>query len=312
MRTAINSLTSALWQSPRILLPLPPLFWAINLLIGRAFAANLPPFGLTFWRWAVASVILVPIVWATLKQHREALRSCWKLILVCTVSGFICYPVLNYFGLHTTPAASASILNSTLPLMVPLFAWLISGDRPSARVVGGILISFVGVIWIVSQGHPSRVLEIGVSRGELLVLLAVAGYAFYSVCLRFRPKGLPDMAFLAAMSVGACVISMPPWIGEGLTGQHFPLATYSVLSVLFIGIFASLLGAAFWNRCIDLLGPSVTGASFHLMPVYASALALTFLGEPIHTFHLIGIALILIGFAIAVRLKPRPAAPSSN
>ena len=86
-------------------------------------------------------------------------------------------------------------------------------------------------------------------------------------------------------------------------------------NTLFIGIFASLIGAALWNRCVAALGPTLTGASFHLVAVYSSALAFLLLGEPVRVFHLVGIALILAGFAIAVlprRTLPGPRAKTGS
>lgn len=303
-----SGLLDLVWRRPYALLPLPPLFWAGNLVIGRAFAQELPPFGLTFWRWVVASAVLLPFVWRDLVAHRRTLLAHWPVILGCAASGFAGYPVLNYLGLHTTPAATAAMLNSTLPLMVPIFAWAMSGEAPRPRVAAGIALSFLGVGWIVGRGDPATLAALSIGGGEILVLLAVAGFALYSVLLRWRPKGVPPMAFLAATTLTACVLMAPFWIFEEAAGRSVPFAPWAVASLLFIGIFSSLLGNAFWNRCVAALGPALTGASFHLMAVYSSALAFLLLGEPVHGFHLIGIGLILLGFATAVLPARRAAA----
>ncbi|WP_202964680.1 DMT family transporter [Inquilinus limosus] len=303
-----DGLLDLVWRRPYVLLPLPPLFWAGNLVIGRAFAQELPPFGLTFWRWVVASAVLLPFVWRDLVAHRRDLLAHWPVIVGCAASGFAGYPVLNYLGLHTTPAATAAMLNSTLPLMVPLFAWAMTGEAPRPRVVAGIVLSFLGVGWIVGRGDPATLATLSIGGGELLVLLAVGGFALYSVLLRWRPRDVPPMAFLAATTLAACVLMAPFWIVEEAAGHSLPVAAYAIASLLFIGIFSSLVANAFWNRCVATLGPALTGASFHLMAVYSSALAFLLLGEPVRGFHLIGIGLILLGFAIAV--VPKGAAMS--
>jgi drug/metabolite transporter (DMT)-like permease len=297
------------WQKPYALLPFGPLFWAINLLIGRAYASQLPPFGLTFWRWVVASLCMLPFVWRELLAKRRDIFAHLPLIVAVSVSGFAGYPILNYFALHTTPAATAAVLNSALPLMVPLLAWLIAGDLPSPRMLLGIIISFAGVVVIVCRGELAVLTSLSFGAGECEVLLAVAGYALYSVLLRHRPQTLSGMALLATMSLTTAAILLPFWIGESLFGRLMPTQPYAIASVLFIGIFASLIGAAFWNRCVAVLGPTLTGASFHLMAIYSSALAFLLLGEPIRTFHVGGIALILVGFAVAV-VPLRPARTS--
>ncbi|TSD87571.1 DMT family transporter [Mycobacterium sp. KBS0706] len=298
--TATRGLLDLVWRRPYALLPLPPLFWAGNLVIGRAFAQELPPFGLTFWRWVVASAVLLPFVWRDLVAHRRALLAHWPVIIGCAASGFAGYPVLNYLGLHSTPAATAAMLNSTLPLMVPIFAWAITREAPRPRVVAGIALSFLGVGWIVGRGDPATLAALSIGGGEILVLLAVAGFALYSILLRWRPGTVPPMAFLAATTLAACVLMAPFWIFEEAAGRSVPFAPWAIASLLFIGVFSSLLGNLFWNRCVAALGPALTGASFHLMAVYSAALAFLLLGEPVHGFHLVGIGLILLGFAIAV------------
>lgn len=308
-------LIDLLWRRPYALLPLPPLFWAANLLIGRAFGNELPPFGLTFWRWVVASLCVLPFVGRELVEKRRELFVHGRLIVAISVSGFAGYPLFNYFALHTTPAATAAMLNSALPLMVPLFGWMIAGDTPARRTIAGIVISFAGVVWIIGRGDPSILASLSIGRGEVEVLLAVAGYALYSVLLRYRPGSISDMAFVGALSVTTTVLMLPGWLIETAMGRPMPFAPYVAASVLFIGIFASLIGAALWNRCVAALGPTLTGASFHLVAVYSSALAFLLLGEPVRVFHLVGIALILAGFAIAVlprRTLPGPQAKTGS
>jgi drug/metabolite transporter (DMT)-like permease len=298
-------------RRPYALLLLPPLFWAGNLLIGRAYATELPPFGLAFWRWVIASACLLPFVGRELWAKREEVREHWPVIVGCAASGFAGYPVLNYLALHTTPAATAAMLNSTLPLMVPLLAWGIAREAPSPRTVFGILVSFVGVGWIVGQGSWSVLTSLSVGAGELLVLAAVAGYALYSVLLRFRPRSISDMGFLGATMLATVGLLLPGWLWEQVSGRSMPVAPYSIASLVFIGVFASLAATAVWNHCVTRFGPTLTGASFHLVAVYSAVLAFLLLGEPIQGFHLVGIALILAGFAVATlrRRSTTPAGP---
>ncbi|WP_051248121.1 DMT family transporter [Inquilinus limosus] len=201
------------------------------------------------------------------------------------------------------------MLNYTLPLMMPICAWLIAGEAPRRRVVAGIALSFLGVGWIVGRGDPATFASLSIGGGEILVLLAAAGYALYSVLLRYGPKGVPGMAFMAALTLATSALMMPFWLIEEAAGRSILLVPHTIASLLFIGIFSSLLGAALWNRCVATLGPALTGASFHLVAVYSSVLAFLLLGEPIRGFHLVGIGLILLGFAIAIlpaRISARP------
>lgn len=293
------ALGERLWARPALLLWLPPLFWAGNLVLGRALGPSFPPVSLAVGRWLVALVVLAPFVARRAYAQRDLLRGHALLILACGAFGVAGYNALGYLALQTVPAASVAFLNSTLPLMVPLAAFILGVERIRPRTILGIGLSFIGVIWIVSRGDLASLGHLSLGGGEMLVLIAVANYALYSVLIRRKPAAIDPLVFLAATMVTGLMVLMPFWVVELARGATIPLDAGSVAAVLYIGVFASLLAFVLWNRCVALLGPSVTGASFHLVALFTAALAFLLLGEPVRLFHLIGIALILAGFAIA-------------
>lgn len=293
------SLVRRLWARPLLLLPLPPLFWAGNIVLGRAMGETLPPVALSMARWLVALLVLLPFIAGRAVDQRWLVAHHWRLLLACGALGVAGYNALNYIALHTVPAASVGFLNSTLPLMVPLVAFAMGVERPRALTLAGIAISFTGVAWIVARGDPANLAQLGLSAGEPLVLLAVLNYALYSVLVRRRPLGLDPLVFLAATIACGLVVMLPFWLLEHASGAALPLDLTSLAAVLYIGVFASLLAFILWNRCVAVLGPSITGASFHLMALFTAILALLVLGEPIRSYHIAGAALILGGFALA-------------
>jgi drug/metabolite transporter (DMT)-like permease len=191
--------------------------------------------------------------------------------------------------------------------MVPLAAFALGVERVAPRTLGGIALSFVGVAWIVSRGDPGGLRQLSLGGGELLVLVAVANYALYSVLLRRKPAAIDPLVFLAASMAAGLAVLMPFWAAELAGGASIPRDAGSLAAVAYIGIFASLLAFVLWNRCVALLGASVTGASFHLVALFTAALAFLVLREPLAPYHLIGIALILAGFALATLRRPEPA-----
>jgi len=80
--------------------------------------------------------------------------------------------------------------------MVPLLEWMILGHRPAPRVIAGILVSFSAVAWIAGRGTWSTLAALSIGRGELLVLLAVACFALYTVLLRYRPAEVSPLLFI--------------------------------------------------------------------------------------------------------------------
>ncbi|MCJ0764827.1 DMT family transporter [Variovorax terrae] len=299
----MRRLLLALWAHPVWLLWLPPAFWAGNLVLGRALGPVFPPVSLAVGRWVVALAALSPFVWRQAWRERALLARHWRLITACGAFGIAGYNALGYLALQTVPAASVAFLNSTLPLMVPLAALVLGVERITGKALLGIAISFVGVAWIVARGDLASLAALRFDGGELLVLLAVANYAVYSVLLRCKPAAISPLVFLAATMAAGLAVLMPFWVFELARGAQIPTDPTSLGAVLYIGIFASLFAFILWNRCVAMLGATVTGVSFHLVALFTALLAFLLLQEPVRAFHLAGIALILLGFFVTT-LRP--------
>lgn len=289
----------AVWRRPYLLLWLPPAFWAGNLVLGRGLAETMPPVSLAVGRWLVALLLLLPFVARGLWHQRALLwRQRW-LVLLCGGFGIAGYNALAYVALRTVPAVNVAFLNSTLPLMIPLAAFLLSRDRISRQTLLGIAVSFAGISWIVSRGEPALLLSLHFAPADLLVLLAILNYALYSVLLRRRDAALDPLVFLAATMASGLLVLLPFWLWELRAGAVIPFDVASLAAVAYIGVFASLLAFILWNRCVTMLGATVTGVSFHLVAVFTALLAFLLLDEPAREFHIVGILFILAGFAIA-------------
>lgn len=288
----------ALWARPNWLLWLPPAFWAGNLVLGRALGPVFPPVSLAVGRWVVALAVLVPFVGRQAWHERDLLARHWRLVAACGAFGIAGYNALGYLALQTVPAASVAFLNSTLPLMVPLAAVVLGVERITWKALVGIAISFVGVVWIVARGDVASLAGLRIDGGELLVLLAVANYAAYSVLLRRKPAAISPLVFLAATMAAGLLVLLPFWAFEIARGARIPTDLASAGAVLYIGVFASLFAFILWSRCVATLGATVTGVSFHLVALFTALLAFLVLGEPVCAFHVAGIALILLGFFV--------------
>jgi drug/metabolite transporter (DMT)-like permease len=297
-----------IWERPLLLLWLPPLFWAGNLVLGRALSTSFPPVSLAVGRWLVALIALLPFVIGDIWRQWKLLRASWRLILACGAFGIAGYNALAYVALQSTPTASVAFLNSTLPLMVPVAAALLGVERISARTIAGIVISFAGVTWIVARGDLGSLAGLSLAGGEMLVIVAVANYALYSVLLRRKPGAIEPLVFLAATMASGLAVLAPFCVWELAQGARIPSDAASLGAVLYIGLFASLFAFILWNRCVATLGASVTGVSFHLVAVFTALLAFAVLGETVHGYHVVGIAFILTGFFVATTRRAQTAA----
>jgi drug/metabolite transporter (DMT)-like permease len=130
---------------------------------------------------------------------------------------------------------------------------------------------------------------------------AVASWAVYSVCLRWRPAGLDPLSFLMATMVIGLVPLLPLCLWELGRGLGFEVDAVTLGAIGYAALFPSVFAYVLWNRAVAELGANRTGQLLHLMPAFGAVLAMPVLGERMHGFHLTGIGLIAAGIALATR-----------
>jgi drug/metabolite transporter (DMT)-like permease len=87
-----------------------------------------------------------------------------------------------------------------------------------------------------------------------------------------------------------------------------PLEPRAMLIIAEVVIFPSLLAHFFFMRGVGLRGPSRAAPVLYVIPVLAPAIAITFLGEQLHPFHVLGFALVIGGVIFATYRRPAAAA----
>lgn len=297
-----------LFNMPYLLLPMAPLFWSGNFVLGRAVRTALPPVGLAFWRWLVASLLILGLAWPHLKQDWPVIRRQWKIIALLATLGVALFNVLAYTGLRRTTAINGVLMQSAMPVVIVIMSYLFFRETIRAVQVFGILLSLSGVVTIVTQGRPALLLDFSLNSGDLIILTAVCCYAAYSVLLRKRPA-LHPLSFLASTFVIGLTILSPVYLWEHFYRQPMPFTGVTLVSVGYVAIFPSIVAYFCFNRGVELVGANRAGLFLHLMPVFGSLMAMLFLGEHFYRFHAIGIVLILSGILLATRVRKPASAP---
>jgi drug/metabolite transporter (DMT)-like permease len=294
--------------SPYLLLILTTLFWSGNFVLGRAVHQLFPPIALSFWRWAVALLILLPFAWNELRTQWPLLWQHWKSLSLLGILGVANFNTFVYTGLQSTTATNAVLLVSTAPVIIVALSFLLLGSPATRKQILGIGISLSGVLVIVTKGDLQTLLSQRLNHGDIWIIAAVLSWALYSVCLKWRPTGLHPLTFLAAtIAIGVVVLS--PFYGWDLArGATLEINTVTLASIAYVAIFPSILAYIFWNRAIAELGANRTGQFLHLMPAFGAVLSFLLLGEKLYAFHMIGISLIALGIYLTT-VYPSQAEP---
>jgi drug/metabolite transporter (DMT)-like permease len=290
---------------PYFLLVLTTLFWSGNFVLSRGMHADIPPLGLSFWRWSVALAILSTFGVRHLWQQRTLVRDHLGFIVMQGLLGVAGFNTLIYLAIQSTTAINAVLVNSCIPVLIALFSWILYREVMSPRQCFGVLISLGGVLLIISRGDMAQLLAVKFNRGDLLVLAAAFIWALYSANLRRYPKGLHPFAYQSGIVIIGLVAILPFYVMEVAGGRTMTINVPTIIAILYVALFASVLAFIFWNRAVRSLGANRAGPFIHLMPVFSTILAVVFLGETIHPYHLKGIVLIFSGILMTTVLVKR-------
>jgi drug/metabolite transporter (DMT)-like permease len=284
------------------------LCWSGNALVARAFAGEIPPFALSFWRWSLALVLLLPFVAKPLWQHRTALRAAGWRLLVLAGLGIAGYNSLLYAAAQTTAAINITLVNTCLPLMTFIGAGLLLGEWPQRRAWWGMAVAASGLLVLISKGSWASISGLAFNQGDLIMLLAVADWALYSLLLRRWSAHLlpiPPLALLGVLMLLGVPLILPFYLYELAQGAHFSVTPHNLAAIGYTAIFASLLAYLAWNHAIRVLGAAKAALSNYLMPVFTAVLGWVLLGEGLQNYHWLGAALIFAGLLLGTQGQAR-------
>ncbi|MEW6670850.1 MAG: DMT family transporter [Thermodesulfobacteriota bacterium] len=280
---------------PYLLLLLVALFWSGNFIVARSIQDYIPPFSLSFIRWALALLLLIPFSARSFFKQKDQLQGCWKIILLLGILGIACFSTFVYIALHSTTVTNTVLINATNPVFIVIFSWIGYKDRVSVVQIAGIVLSIGGVLWIIARGNPSFLINLQFAKGDLWPLAAAVCWALYTVLLRQYPGRTDSVAFLTALFMAGLIFLTPLYLWEYFTETIISVNVASVSGGLYLGIFPSIFAYIFWNRGVKTVGANKAGVFVYLIPVFSIVLAFLLFDERFKSYHPPGVFLIALG-----------------
>ncbi|WP_417527189.1 DMT family transporter [Marinomonas shanghaiensis] len=288
-----------------VYLLLPIFFWSGNYILGRiTVSSGIDPFSISFLRWALACLIILPFAYHKLWSERHIIAKNWPLLVLFGWLGICNYNLFLYIGLTSTTVTNAVLLNSIMPVMILITARILLGSKTSWLQNAGILISTLGAITIVSRGSLDTFLHLSFSQGDLWIITAAISWAIYSVLIIKRPQGMSLIGFFACTALIGTAFQAPLFfLFSDSTLADFSLSNWA--AILYMGLFASIGAFLCWNTGVQKLGAATAGHFIHLLPVFSIGLSVLFLDEILLSFHYVGILLIFSGIFVATVLNKK-------
>ena len=282
------------------LLILSSFFWSGNFLTAKlAYNYNLAPLKLSFFRWLLAFIIILPFTFSSILKNYSLIKKNLLKIIILSVLGVTVFNSFTYIALTSTIVINASIMGSVAPLLIIFFSWLILKTNPTFYQFFGILLSILGVICIILKGNIINLLNLHFTPGDIWMFVAVICWGLYSVLLKKIDSSLPQIPTLTVMIFFGLVFIFPFYIYESFSEGFFPSKTSDLFMIFYVAIFAGIFSFIFWNKGVSIIGANRAGIFLHLIPLFSSIWAIFILSERFSIYHVFGISFIIVGIITA-------------
>ena len=300
--------------TPRLalLMSVPPVLWAGNAVVGRLAAGHVPPLMLNALRWVVVLALLVPLGWPAIAT-RQARAQLWQRrgpLALLGLLGIGCYNALQYMALASSSVLNVTLIASSLPVWMLAIGALFYRTRPAPRELFGALLSLSGVAVVLARGEWSHLAQVRFVPGDLMMLAAILGWAFYSWLLARPHASLTGDArppwdwagFLLAQTLfGAVWAGAFAGVGAVFSPAQVHWSPWVVLALAYVAIGPSLIAYRCWGAGVAQAGPAVAAFFGNLTPVFAAVMSAAVLGEAPSPFHGLAFGLIIAGIVVSSR-----------
>ena len=269
--------------------------WAA-FLIGTRFAVsgNLTVDEVLILRLIPAFLIMLPLMFKLGVIIKG--QSIFSLLMIALGATAV-FPYLISTGVYYAPASDAGALApGMLPFWTALFAFIITGEKPSKIRFFGLIVILMGAFLVGSYSilSPS---DQSTWKGHLLFLAGSGMWSIYSVY--FRQSGIDPLTGLVFGLFWGTVVVIPLLVLFGDVSFE-KASTFDIFSMIILqGLLIAILAMLLYNFAIRQLGPAQTAAFGALTPILALIGGFIFLGETITLLKSIGIFIVAIGVLFA-------------
>ena len=283
-----------------ILLIASSFFWSGNFFSGKlAFLSDLTPFKLSFFRWILALLILLPFTYAQIIKDLEYYKKNILLMTVISILGVTIFNSFTYISLQTTLVINSTLMASVAPVMMIGFSWLIFRTKTTTLQFTGIILSLLGAFAIILKGNLNNLYNLYFTAGDLWMLGAVVSWCLYSVLLKKIDSKTSQLANLEVMMIIGVIFIIPFYIMESFNSTYLPSTGLDLAIIGYVAVFASIVAFFSWNKGVSIIGPNRASLFLHLIPVFSAIWAVSFLNEKFAFFHVIGVLFILSGIILS-------------
>ncbi|OUO37915.1 EamA family transporter [Megamonas hypermegale] len=280
-----------------ILLSLATIFWGIQPLCIKILIASWTPASLTCLRYLFISMILFLIMYLRHEKKFIPPKNCIIPLLLMGLTGIAINNVSQFTGLKYSTITNCTLIAATGPAVTALLSAVFIRERLKLLQWLGIVISFVGVIFLITKGSWEILTNFKFNPGDILFFTCQIVWAAYSII------GLRVMKYLSAIAVtawsgllGSIEVALFALFTNQLGYVNLDISGWS--SFAFVVLCGGVGSMLFWNIGVKNAGPSMAAIFSNLTPIFGMLCGAVFLSEEIGFMQISGALAIFIGVYI--------------
>ena len=290
------------------------IFWSLTFIWFKIANEVYSPFTIIFIRLVISTSVLLIVSWfaSVLQKVR---RKDYKWIILLSLFNPFLYFVGESLGLTLVSSTLAAVIVATIPLLVPVGAYLFLNERLNIINVTGIFISFTGVLVVVIRpGFSFSENPLGAGLMFMAVICAV-GYTLIvkKLITRYNAYSLTFYQNCIGIFFFLPLVVTFEW-SDFIHANH---ETGAMLALVCLALFGSTAAFILYNYGIKELGASRANIFTNIIPVFTAVFAYFILKEEMTWQKVTGIAIVLTGLFLSQMRKnnrspiPGPTLPRS-
>jgi drug/metabolite transporter (DMT)-like permease len=271
------------------------ILWGGSFFFNGVVLREVPPLTVVMLRVALASIILLPLLWAYRIRFPTGFSG-WKPFIAIGLLNNVLPFSLIVVGQTYIPSGLASILNATTPLFTVVVMAAAGEEKLHARRIAGVTLGLIGVVILHGGGFDGKSLESGQGIGILLCLAGAFSYGLSALVARRVLSNSPPLG-TATFQLLASTAMMIPVAGFVERPWQLPMpGAPTWLAVIGLAALSTAFAYIVFFQILRRSGATNVMLVTLLIPVTAILLGYVVLGEQISPREILGA--LVIGSAL--------------
>ncbi len=225
-------------------------------------------------------------------------REDWPRLALVSLVGMLGYNIGSVFGFSYVTAGIGGLIIATQPLLIAVLAAMAGSEKLSAAAVAGLIVSFIGSLFLFQDDGSSVLPRDEVLIGSTLIFLSGLAWSIYVI---FSKPLIQRYGSYKISALTLAIAALPLLVFTSGNTLHVAmnLDASGLFSLFFLIVIATFISLMFWNFASGILRPTAIGASLYLVPVLAVVSGYVMLNETVTRNTLIAGIIILTGVAVA-------------